>query len=351
MNRIEEQLKKLRNLTLTNEERSRMRAELLAYAELHAGSAVSAPVRSPFSILRIRLYAGMTAAVLLIAALGGTAYASESALPGDALYPVKVGIAEPIQTALVPSDRGKAAWHAILAERRLEEAADLAARGRLSTQTQDALAQNFNANVSASQMNADRLQHEGDTSGSLSVRSDLEARLAAHAEILAVIDAHYASASTTDGMDTHMALGRLLALVKGHEQDVASSRLALEDSISPGTEEDGDTHKGNSTTAMLALSGKHSKQGIEVQGKHLVRETPAAQIETAATARTTEVKDILERHAAFLATFFPNASTTATSTATTTATTTASTTQDVEEKGKLEHSHMDEVEIFEIKNK
>lgn len=330
MNRIEEQLtralKGLRKISLPKEARVRMRAELLSYAELHSVLATGKATRSSFSVLRFRLYAGLSAALLLVAALGGTAYASESALPGDTLYSVKVGLTEPLQGALIPSDRGRAAWHAILAERRLEETAQLAASGKLSTSTQDMLATNFSDQISASQESADRLEHDGDTSGSLSARSDLEARLAAHLQILAIINQHYAQATSTDAMDTHQALSRMVTLVEDHEHAVVSSRIALEDQIAPNGAQDDQGQDGTTTIVVAsapapakARFAKHAHIVIPITGQ-----APAAQIETAASARTTEVQDILEHHAALLKAFLSPASTTATSTATSTTTSTPS---------------------------
>lgn len=314
MNRIEDTLQTLRDIRLPEAARSRMRDELVAYAELHALPA-RGPVRSPFSILRVRMYAGLAAVLVIVMALGGTAYASERALPGDALYSVKVGIAEPLQTALVPSDQGRAAWHAILAERRLEEAAQLAERGSLSPAAQAELASNFDAQVTASQESADRLQHKGDTVDSLSVRSDLEARLSAHAQILSVIAAHYALASSTDAQNTHTALEHMLALVSDRQKTIVSTRLALEDAIAPNAAKD--DASATSTAKIAVAFSKQARVHIEADA------TPAMQVETAAAVRTEEEQHILDRHASFLAKFLPISTTTATSTATTTATTTA----------------------------
>lgn len=333
MNRIEEQLKELQAINLPEEARTRMRAELLSYAELHAAPAAKEAARSPLTVLRFRLYASFSAALLLIGALGGTAYASEGALPGDTLYGVKVRFTEPLQTALIPSNRGRAAWHAILAERRLEETAQLAAKGGLSTSTQDELATNFNGQVNASQESADRLEHDGDTSGALSARSDLEARLAAHLQILAIIDQHYAQATTTDATDTHRALSRMLVLVQDHEHAVATSRIALEDQITPNGAQDDQGQDG--TTTMLAASIPAPAKARFAKHAHLLipkaHEAPVAEIEKAASARTTEVQDILEHHAALLKAFLPPASTTATTTATSTATTSIPSLEDTQD--------------------
>lgn len=333
MNQIEEQLKRLHEIHLPKETRARMRAELLSYAELHAVPAAGIAAHSSLTVFRFRLYAWFSAALLLIATLGGTAYASESALPGDTLYSVKVGFTEPLQGALIPSDRGRAAWHAILAERRLEETAQLAANGKLSSSTQNMLATNFSGQVSASQESSDRLEHDGDTSGSLSARSDLEARLAAHLQILAIINQHYAEATSTGATDTHQALSRMLVLVQDHEHAIVTSRIALEDQIAPNGLQNNQGEESSTTVIASSLPAptkarfaKHARIVIPITGQ-----APASQIETAASARTTEVEDILEHHAGLLKAFLPSASTTATSTATTTATTSIPSLQDTQD--------------------
>lgn len=302
MTRLEEQLKHLKTITLPREDRARMRAELLAYADMHT---VRPAILSPFtSFFSVRMYAGFAAFLLIIGSVGGTAYAAEGSLPGDVLYSVKLGVTEPIQTALIPSDTGKAAWHAILAERRLEEAALLASENRLSTDTQATLAANFNEHVEASLVSAERLEGEGNALASLSVRSDLEARIAAHQQILGVIAGHYASADAEGTQDTNMSLQALLAVVQGHEERLATSRVMLADAIAPQA----------STTATIAIATSAKMEETAPAFTMSARMSAEAQVEQANTARTMEIESILADNASLLAKFLPNATTTATST-------------------------------------
>jgi hypothetical protein len=89
-------------------------------------------------------YASAFAAVL-IAALGtGTAYAAQGALPGDLLYPVKININERVEVKLALGDTAKAQAEAALAGRRVSEAQELEAEGRLDATTTQELEDNFN---------------------------------------------------------------------------------------------------------------------------------------------------------------------------------------------------------------
>ncbi|HEY3079155.1 MAG TPA: DUF5667 domain-containing protein [Chloroflexota bacterium] len=86
------------------------------------------PVRTP---LRRETVPALLLAFLIAlgAAGGGAVYASQDALPGDALYPVKLR-AEGLQLALAASDEGRARTHLELAARRIAEIQTAHASGR-----------------------------------------------------------------------------------------------------------------------------------------------------------------------------------------------------------------------------
>jgi len=127
-------------IRMTDAERSHIKARLLTAMEPR-------PVPSPyFSFVMPRFAVPVALVLVLTIGVGGT-YAAEGALPGDFLYNVKVGISEPIRAALAFSDESKAALHASLAERRLDEAETLAARGTLTPELSAELASNFDAHT------------------------------------------------------------------------------------------------------------------------------------------------------------------------------------------------------------
>ncbi|QQG38278.1 MAG: hypothetical protein HYS26_01885 [Candidatus Kaiserbacteria bacterium] len=109
--------------------------------------AMRAPVPSPyFSFAAPRTLVPALVLVLVVIG-GGMTYAAEGALPGDLLYPVKIGFNESVRSALAFSDESKVAVHSVFAERRLEEATALAVSGRLSGAAQKALEANFDAHA------------------------------------------------------------------------------------------------------------------------------------------------------------------------------------------------------------
>jgi len=158
------------------------------------------PVRAPFhlrmldafsaatelSVLQTRGVQFAAASLALVLVVGtGTAYAAESALPGDALYTIKVNVEEPIQGALATSPQAKAQWSAELATRRLSEAETLAAQGKLTPQAASAVTTGldqattqFDANV------AEVATSSGDQALAVDLQSNMQATLAANTQVL-----------------------------------------------------------------------------------------------------------------------------------------------------------------------
>ena len=92
--------------------------------------------RSPFISFNFLSFKFMPIAILLIVLLGGgVSFAAEGALPGDALYPVKVGVNERVRAALALGLEADAEWNVRQIERRLEEAEELSAEGELNAET------------------------------------------------------------------------------------------------------------------------------------------------------------------------------------------------------------------------
>ncbi len=94
----------------------------------------------PMSVL-----AGIMGLVLLG---GSTSLASQNALPGDVLYPVKVGVTEKIVEAIQFTPDAQAEYAAELAERRLDEAAKLAERGDIAESVEEELTERFDEHAS-----------------------------------------------------------------------------------------------------------------------------------------------------------------------------------------------------------
>lgn len=121
-----------RTLHLTEEEKQEGKEALLAFIRSH-------PVEFPQKIsvgemllsFLSRFPAAAVASVLLVVvSAGATTYASESSLPGDLLYPLKVTVLEPFRERFIEWREEKANLALRRVERRLEEARKLASGTR-----------------------------------------------------------------------------------------------------------------------------------------------------------------------------------------------------------------------------
>lgn len=96
-------------------------------------SEVGAPVTSPLSGWSILFSRRVAMAFLVVVfVFSGGAYASAYSLPGDLLYPIKVGVLEPIALAARITDEAKEQYRTKLIERRAQELEILYERGALT---------------------------------------------------------------------------------------------------------------------------------------------------------------------------------------------------------------------------
>jgi hypothetical protein len=179
MEKFFEQLKKLRQeVVLRSERKAQIRHELEAFMRGHE-AIVARPARARLFGWR-PVFAAMTILVLLGT---GTTYASEQVLPDSPLYGVKL-LKEQVQAALIADPEVKAEWEAELAERRLSEAAQLAANGRLSPELQAELEARFEAHADKVGDRIKLLEEKDNFQASAGLASRFEASLDAHNRIL-----------------------------------------------------------------------------------------------------------------------------------------------------------------------
>lgn len=143
----------------------------------------SSPSYSPFYRF-LRICSGSMAAVMIFVLCGaGVSYAAESALPGDALYTVKVNFTEAVRLRLANSVEAKARVQARLVGRRLEEAEKLAEKSRLTAERVAIVQERLTAHVAALEVDLQELAaFDQETSGSIAI--DMAAEMEAHENLL-----------------------------------------------------------------------------------------------------------------------------------------------------------------------
>ncbi|MBU2104040.1 hypothetical protein KKD81_01705 [Patescibacteria group bacterium] len=249
---IKEYVRTLSRITLGEDTHARMRISLSEYADLHQVPAeATVPQTSAvsiFSYLRTRTAAVSAFVLVLVVATGTQAtLASEKALPGDLLYPIKVAVREPIELALAPRGEAKAEVATRFASVRVEEVSTLMARGKLDSKTSRSLANRFDSHVAVIDTEATAIEATGKVSTALAVRTLAEADLTLQTEEL-----------SKESGDQEF---REHAVEKTKSFGVERARLAsaLSVMIASSTEL-ADVHVSDETAATLMLSADSSNQ-------------------------------------------------------------------------------------------
>ena len=128
-------------------------------------------------------------AIVLGLLLSGTAsYAAEGALPGDLLYPIKVGVNEKVERALAVSTESKATLEAKFAGRRLSDSTNLAVGNKLTEDNSAKLSSDFAKHADAAVAETEKLEKK-DASVAIGLASNFESNLVAHEALLAGVNA------------------------------------------------------------------------------------------------------------------------------------------------------------------
>ena len=150
MKSLREQFKDAaKGVALSKNEKNRMREELVKYMEYkpirkNRSTEKKATHFLHFPYFKAHHFTGaLLIAVLITTSTFGVTFAADNALPGDLLYNVKVNINEEIKIALIFSPKSRIAWKQERAERRLVEASQLAAEGRLDEKNKEKISQLF----------------------------------------------------------------------------------------------------------------------------------------------------------------------------------------------------------------
>ena len=248
---IEKLKKAAQRVTLTPKEKEGMRAMLQERMRIYpARNANLAGLSSWSDILSLKInFISTVMPIVLILALllgGGTSALAERALPGDLLYPVKLDVNEKVADLFAITPKAQAQFDATIAERRLQEAEQLAAQSRLSTATQAQLATNFQDYANKFQSQANASSTALSSQDVLALNSDFEAALTAHQRILAGIG----GARTGD---VAHAVNQLVSVV-GTEQTDTQASLS-----------DSETHVKTETGADVKVAAQN--KGNEAQNK------------------------------------------------------------------------------------
>jgi hypothetical protein len=281
---IKNSFKFLQSEKLTDNERIRMKNVLLSVMAEHPlqSTAVVVPRHerflSYFDSESLRPV-GFAFALVLVVGIG-TSYAAETALPGDPLYAIKVGITEPIQGVLAVSPVARAEWDTELLSRRLEEAATLAAKGNLSDDARSKIETQLAIKAQDVNNSVDRLKSRDDGAvAAASVESDLEASLVGHERVLTGI--------SVDLPKQAPAIAPLLHKVRAQAESTNAKRKASERNVATKSES---TVKAAATNQQKNARNKVRQVRTLAASGHLQASTTAE-----ASSSAQEIEQVIEQ--------------------------------------------------------
>ncbi len=138
----------------------------------------------------------MVIALIIAVVAGGTlSYSAGDALPGDALYSVKTEVNERVTSWFRLSEKAKAAFEAELAARRMDEAARLAAEGKLNAKTRSQIQTKFQKHAAKAKKRAAALKASGDAKAAAEVNAEFAALLKSRAARLRIVASEKRDAS------------------------------------------------------------------------------------------------------------------------------------------------------------
>lgn len=187
--------KKAQSVKMTARDKRAMLSRILG------PSGIPSPYSFFLTVMEYRhkiVVAAMCAAFVITS--GGTSFAASSALPGEALYSIKVNINEEIQSFVAVTPDAKAKVGVQRTEKRLEEAETLSKSGKLDAHTQAIIEDNIERHSESIKENIADLAEDNATSTVKEVISNLNSSLEGHQVTLSNLASSTAT-STSEHLD------------------------------------------------------------------------------------------------------------------------------------------------------
>lgn len=250
------------NVQLSREAKNRIRGHLVALVkrEVHPTHVpfpktphALVPVRSPIpfsfslAVFHRHVVAPLLIALLVLSGTGFTAYAAEDALPGEALYSMKINVNEEVYRIFLLSDSSRLAWLTKRAERRLKEAGELAAAGTLDTEKAAVVLDTLAKHIKEAALLTESVVKE-DPAVALEASSELEATLESEGSVLARLAVEE---------DASLIVREVVEAAAEQAQGVSEVRAAAENIVlSTTTPEAGSENIATPTSETPAISKK-----------------------------------------------------------------------------------------------
>jgi tetratricopeptide (TPR) repeat protein len=225
------------HINLTDSEKELGRTKLQAFMQAHpvrVGTETrqisqenSSNFLTSFKSMMLKPLPITLSALLLLG--GGTTFAAEQALPNQALYPVKIQVNERVRAALTPTMEARVKWEARVAERRLEEAEQLARQNELKAEVKTQVESNFDEQAKLVQEKIMALKASGNIEAAVEVSNQFQASLQAHEAIFTKLESEQSDQQAVDTLIEKIKLNATFDVQKIDPVNVADP--TVKDSI------------------------------------------------------------------------------------------------------------------------
>jgi len=211
--KLEKIFKKGQKIRLNPSEKEKMRDFVISYARRNTK-------RQTFSIFSVlRSVPAILSFVIIFGGIG-ISFAAERALPGDILYPVKVGVNEEARGLVAISDEKKVKWLATVAERRIEETEMLVKENRFDSASKEKIEKNFGENTKKLEEKLRSIAEKNDSERAEEVSRNIEDALERHEEVLKEL--------SEERSESREEINSVLGNVKSFRESIKQSREGSE---------------------------------------------------------------------------------------------------------------------------
>lgn len=184
MNDLEKIFDKAKEVKMTSQEKDKIRSFVISYVRSNPAQATFWEVLTSSVNPFMHPVPALLAVMLVVASGAGITYAAEKSLPGDILFPVKVGVTEEVRGMFARSEEARVEWLIDVAERRLEETEELASENRLDAKAKSQIAASFSEKTGELKDRLVSLEQRENLNISADATSRIETSLMAHQDIL-----------------------------------------------------------------------------------------------------------------------------------------------------------------------
>lgn len=264
-------IKRARANKLSETEKDVLRSKILEFISFNPvrGKAPILRDRNYISIFEVRYFmkaASLALICVLVVGGSGISYVAAKALPGEALYSVKININENIEETLATTPKAKLAVQSEHIQRRLDEAQKLRKEQKLSPETQKIVVAKIDEHTALAVESMDALKEQGDVATVLETTAKLTPVLEANRDLLSDPEKN----ETPEGLP----------------EDTTSIVASVDDSIKVVQEQE------NSVIASVQDESEANATMMMAVAEEPMTKTPPTAEEIATKKAVTEVKAI-----------------------------------------------------------